>query len=132
MSIVCEGLAGVLNYFDDVIVVFGSTPEEHWRNLWAMLDTLHTSGLRLNAKKCVMGVSESKFLGHIISADGVQPDPEKVKAILDAPLPEDQAQLRSFLGSITYLTQYLPHLATVIAPLRKLTQKGVPWRWTTA
>ena len=79
-----------------------------------------------------MGVSESKFLGHIISADGVQPDPEKVKAILDAPLPEDQAQLRSFLGSITYLTQYLPHLATVIAPLRKLTQKGVPWRWTTA
>ena len=43
----------------------------------------------------------------------------------------DQAQLRSFLGSITYLTQYVPHLATVIAPLRKLTQKGIPWKWTT-
>ena len=62
-----------------------------------------------------MGVSELKFLGHVISANGVRPDPEKVKAILEAPLPEDQAQLRSFLGSITCLTQYVPHLATVIA-----------------
>ena len=61
----------------------------------------------------------------VSSADRVRPDPEKVKAILEAPLPEDQAQLRSFLGSITYLTQYVPHLATVIAPHRKLTQKGV-------
>ena len=131
MSIICEGLAGVLNYFDDV-VVHGSTPEEHWRNLRAMLDTLRASGLRLNAKKCVLGASELKFLGHIISADGIRPDPEKVKAILEAPLPCDQGQLRSFLGSITYLTQYVPHLAIVIAPLRKLTQKGVPWRWKTA
>ena len=129
MSIVCEGLSGVLNYFDDV-VVYGSTPEEHWENLRAILNTLQASGLRLNAKKCVMGVSELKFVGHIISADGVRADPEKVKAITEAPVPQDQAQLRSFLGSITYLTQYVPHLATVIAPLRKLTQKGVPWKWT--
>ena len=131
MGIICEGMAGVLNYFDDV-VVYGSTPEEQWRNLRAMFDTLRASGLRLNAKKCVMGVSELKFLGHVISADGVRPDLEKVKAILEAPVPEDQAQLRSFLGSITYLTEYVPHLAAVIAPLRKLTQKGVQWRWTTA
>ena len=130
MCIVCEGLAGVLNYFDDV-VVYGSTPEEHWKNLRAMLDTLRAYGLRLNAKKCVIGVSELKFLGHIISAAGVRPDPEKVRAIVEAPVPQDQAQLRSFLGSITYLMQYIPHLATVIAPLRSLTQKGVPWKWTT-
>lgn len=121
MSIVCEGLAGVLNYFDDVVVVYGSTSEEHW-----------TSGLRLNAKKCAMGESELKFLGHITSADGVRPDPEKVKAILDAPLQVDQAQLCSFFGSITSLTEYVPHLATVIDPLRKPTQNGVTWRWPTA
>ena len=132
MSIAYEGLAGVLNYFDDVVVVYGSTSEEHLRNLWAMLDTLRTSGLRLNAKKCVTGESELKFLGHITSADGVRRDPEKVKAILDAPLPVDQAQLRSFLGSITYLTQCVPHLATVVDPLRKPAQKGVTWRWPTA
>ena len=71
MSIICEGLAGAVNYFDDV-VVYGSTPEEHWRNLRAILDTLRASELRLNAKKCVMAVSELKFLGHVISADGVK------------------------------------------------------------
>ena len=117
MSIVHEGLGGVMNYFDD-IVVYGSTPEEHWWNLRTTLDTLRTSGIRLNAKKCIMRVSELKFLGHIFSAE--------------APFPYDQAQLRSFLGSITYLLQYGAHLATFIGPLRKLTQKGVPWRWTTA
>jgi len=123
-----EGLADVMNYFDDV-VLYGLAPEEHQRNLRAMFEPLRASGFRLNPKKCVMGVFELKFLGNVISADGVRPDPEKVKAILEAPLPEDQAQLRSFFGSITYLTQYVPDLATVIAPLRKLTQKGVPWRW---
>ena len=59
------------------------------------------------------------------------PDPEKIKGISEAPVPKDQAQLRSFLGSITYLTQFVPSLATVIAPLRQLTQKGVMWRWGT-
>jgi len=126
---VCEGLPGVLNYFDD-IVVYGSTPEEHWSNLKKMLQTLRESGLKLNAKKCVVGVSELKFLGHIISADGVKPDPQKVKAITEAPVPGNAGEMRSFLGGITYLTQYVPNLATVIAPLRKLVQKGVPWKWT--
>lgn len=59
-----------MNYFDDV-VVYGSTPEEHWDKLRSMLDTLRVYELRLNAKKCVMGLSESRFLGHIIAADGV-------------------------------------------------------------
>lgn len=74
-----------------------------------MLDTLRASKLKLNTKKRVMGVSELKFLGHVISAEGVRTDQEKVKAIL---------------GSITYLTQYVPDFTTVIAPpLRKLTQR---------
>lgn len=57
MSIICEGLAGVLNYFDDV-VVYRLTPEEHWKCLRAMLHNLRAMGLRLNAMKCVMGAAE--------------------------------------------------------------------------
>lgn len=97
--------------------------------LWSSVQHQSNTGLRLNADKCALGVSELKFLGHIISADGIKPDPEKIKAISEAPVPQDQAQLRSFLGSITYLTQFVRNLATVISPLRKLTQKGVAWRW---
>ena len=55
---------------------------------------------------------------------------DKVKAIAHAPVPHDQAELRSFLGSFTYLTQFVPNLATVITPLRQLTQKGVVWKWS--
>lgn len=130
MSIVCEGLSGVLSYFDDV-VVYGSTPEEHWKNLRAVMAKLQDCGLRLNADKCALGMCELKFLGHVISAEGIKPDPDKVKAIADAPVPQNQAELRSFLGSITYLTQFVSNLATVITPLRYLTQKGVVWKWST-
>ena len=49
-------------------------------------------------------IKELKFLGHTISADGVRPDLEKVRAIIKAPVPQEQAQLRSFLGSITYIS----------------------------
>ncbi|XP_022779210.1 uncharacterized protein K02A2.6-like [Stylophora pistillata] len=130
MSIVCEGLSGVLSYFDDV-VVYGSTPEEHWKNLCAVMDKLQDFGLGLNADKCALGMCELKFLGHVISAEGIKPEPDKVKAIADAPVLQNQAELRSFLGSITYLTQFVSNLATVITPLRYLMQKGVVWKWST-
>ena len=76
----------------------------------------------------------NKVVLHIGPMKGILgiPDPEKVRGIVEDPMPQDQAQLRSFRGSITYLTQYVPNLAIVIASLRKLTQKGVPWKWTTA
>lgn len=95
------------------------------------MDKLQDCGLRLSADKCALGMCELKFLGHVISAEGIKPDPDKVKAIADAPVPQNQAELRSFLGSITYLTQFVSNLATVITPLRYLTQKGVVWKWST-
>ena len=68
----------------------------------------------------------NKVVLHIGPMKGILgiPDPEKVRGIVEDPMPQDQAQLRSFRGSITYLTQYVPNLAIVIASLRKLTQRG--------
>ncbi|PFX31706.1 Retrovirus-related Pol polyprotein [Stylophora pistillata] len=100
-----------------------SAPEVYQRIMSIMCEGL--------SDKCALGMSELKFLGHIISAKGIKPDPDKVKAIADAPVPQNQAELRSFLGSITYLTQLVSNLATVITPLRNLTQKGVVWKWST-
>ena len=88
MSIVCEGLADVLNYFDDV-VVYGSTPKEHRKNLRALMERLLASGLCLNAEKCIIGVPELNFLGYIISAACIRPNPKKVKATSDAPKPQE-------------------------------------------
>ncbi|PFX15397.1 Retrovirus-related Pol polyprotein [Stylophora pistillata] len=94
-------------------------------------DYVSTETLQPGLDKCALGMCELKFLGHVISAEAIRPDPDKVKAIADAPVPQNQAELRSFLGSITYLAQFVSNLATVITPLRYLTQKGVVWKWST-
>lgn len=75
-----EGLEGVACIMDD-IVVFGKTKEEHDRNLRAMLSQTRERGLRLNPDKCHICVSEVSYFGHRLTANGLKPDPLKVKAI---------------------------------------------------
>ena len=68
-------------------------------------------------------------MGHIISAEGPKPDPEKVKAMKDMPLPETKEDVHRFLGSIQYLTKFLPVLAEVETLLQELTRKEVIFHW---
>ena len=68
-------------------------------------------------------------MGHIISAEGLKPDPEKVKAMKDMPPPETKEDVRRFLGSIRYLAKFLPMLAEVETPLRELTRKKIIFHW---
>ena len=70
-----------------------------------------------------------EYLGHTISADGLRPTAEKVRAIMEAPTPKDVPQLRSFLGLVNYYGKFLPHLSSVLAPLYLLLQKTQNWTW---
>ena len=70
------------------------------------------------------------FMGHMISEDGLQSDPEKVRAITKLPAPENIHELRRFLGMVNYLSRYLPHVTTVLQPLQNLLKKEVPWTWS--
>ena len=70
-----------------------------------------------------------EYLGHKISGEGVQPTDEKVRAIKEAPTPQNVSQLRSFLGLINYYAKFLPDLSSVLAPLYKLLQKSARWTW---
>ena len=83
------------------------------------------SGLKLNRSKCVFGITDLKFLGHIISKRGIEPDPEKVSATVDIPLPTNKKELQRFLGMVNYLRKFLPNLSDVSAPFRKLLEKDV-------
>ena len=67
------------------------------------------------------------YLGHVIDAQGLHPLPEKVDAIQQAPTPTNVAELKSYLGLLTYYGKFLPNLATHLAPLYKLLGKDVPW-----
>lgn len=74
--------------------------------------------------------SSIKFLGHIVTSQGLKPDPEKIKAIRDMKEPSNVTELRGFIGFVQYLAKFLPNLSDVIEPLRKLTKQDVKWLWS--
>ena len=70
-----------------------------------------------------------QFMGHILTSKGLKPDPEKIKAILQMPEPEDITALKRFLGMVTYLSKFMPHLSQMTGPLRSLEDKGMEFQW---
>ncbi|XP_036002862.1 uncharacterized protein K02A2.6-like [Fundulus heteroclitus] len=126
-----QNLPHVAVYLDDILVT-GSTEEEHVRNLDQVLRRLSEAGLRLKRSKCVFQAQSVTYLGHRISAQGLSPVEEKVRAIKEAPSPKNVAELRSFLGLVNYYGKFLPDLSTVLAPLYKLLHKDSWWKWQQA
>ena len=128
MEGILQGISGVSVYIDDILVT-GKTKQEHLRNLEKVLRCLNQAGLRLKRAKCAFMLSSVEYLGHRISAEGIQPTQEKVRAIAEAPAPNNISQLRSFLGFVNYYAKFLPNLSTALAPLYRLLQKKAKWTW---
>lgn len=129
MSSVLRGLSGVQCYLDDV-VVYGATQAEHDLHLNTVLERLQSVGLSLNTQKCQFNLAQIRYLGHIVSAKGMEPDPSHVEAIRNAPVPTEIGTIRSFLGLASYYSRFVPHFSTITEPLRELTRKDVPFAWT--
>ncbi|GFX66197.1 retrovirus-related Pol polyprotein from transposon 17.6 [Trichonephila clavipes] len=85
--------------------------EEHRSHLRTIFQRLSSYGLKLNISKCVFGVTELIFLGHLITPDGIKPFPEKVQAVLDYKQPETVGSLRKFLGLLNFYRRFLPKAA---------------------
>ena len=128
MREVLQGLEGCETIMDDTIV-YGCDMEEHDKRLEAVLERIESSGLKLNRSKCHMRQKEVKYFGHIISAAGVRPDPEKVRVIKDMPPPTSMTELRTVCGMLNYLSKFVPHMATTIKPITDLLQKNRVWCW---
>ena len=73
-----------------------------------------------------------KFLGHLVSASGVKPDPERVRDIQELPDPQNKTELQSFLGSVNQLGKFSPRITQYTAPLRALLKRDAPWLWDSA
>ena len=69
------------------------------------------------------------YIGHVLTPDGLKPDPSKVKATVAMPTPSDKKALQRLLGMITYLAKFLSNLSDVTEPLRRLLDKDVQWHW---
>ena len=128
MEGVLQGIDHVTVYLDDILVT-GKNEEEHLHNLEKVLIRLQQAGMRLKKKKCAFMLPCVEYLGHTISAHGLQSTSEKVKAIKEAPVPTNVQQLRSFLGLINYYSKFLPALSSTLAPLYQLLQKSQKWVW---
>ena len=98
----------------------GENKEIHDQRLHKVLAKIKESGLKLNQSKCLFGVSELTFLGHVMSAEGVKPDPKKIEAITAMPAPTTKVELQRFLGMVNYLGKFIPNLSDETAPLRAL------------
>lgn len=131
MATILEGIPGVKNYLDDVIV-YGETAEDHDLNLSTVLQKLKQSGLVLNDKKCNFKQTSLRFLGHVINANGILPDREHLDAVREAPPPSDAAALQSFLGLVSWYSKFLPGFATVVAPMRECAKEKGQFSWTPA
>lgn len=95
-----------------------------------VLEKLRLAGLRLRKDKCEFMAQSVKYLGYKIDAEGIHPTEEKVQAILKANRPQGPAELKAYLGMLTYYSKFLKNRATVLAPLYRLLSKGTPWKWT--
>ena len=126
---IIQGLPGVKAYLDDILVT-GGTESEHFDRLRALFTRLREVGLKLKREKCEFCLPSLTYLGHIIDANGTRPDPAKVRAIVDCPIPKDAQQLRSFLGMVNYYGKFVPNLSTSAGSLYGLTKKNVQFCWT--
>jgi hypothetical protein len=111
-------------YIDDIII-FSDSKAEHIVNVRRVLEALRVAGMYCSPKKTDLFTLRTGFLGHIISQDGIEADPSKIKKIIDWTVPRTVKQLRGFLGLVQYLRKFIEGLAEQTAVLNQLVKKGL-------
>ena len=123
------GQPGVTGIADDMII-FGTTEDEHDRNLLQFLELTRKNGLKLNKDKIQFKKKEVSFFGHRWSQDGLSSNPKKIDAILKMEFPEDKETMHSFLGMVNFLNRYSPRLAELCTHLRSMILKDAHYTIT--
>lgn len=118
----------VVVYLDDILI-FSRTPEEHAQHLQLVLEALEKHELYVGVDKCAFARQQVDFLGHVVSSEGLRPDPAKVAAVEEWPVPKTVRDVRSFLGLTGYYRRFIRHYAAAALPLTELTKADVVWRW---
>ena len=118
-----------LIYIDDIII-FSRSVEEHLVHLEEVFRRLREANVKLNPKKCSFVKQKVEYLGHVVTPDGVMPNPEKVRIVRDFPAPKNLKELRIFMGLANYYRRFVKGFAHIASPLNALTKKGGKFAWT--
>jgi len=130
ISALLNGIPYAKNYVDDIIV-FSCHEADHGAHVASVIKLLTQASLRLRPEKCQFGVKSVTVLGHLVSKDGVQVDPAKLKEISAWPSPSTPIQLQHYLGALKSLRKSIPLFSRLAAPLNALgNSKNLKQEWT--
>ncbi|GBG87409.1 hypothetical protein CBR_g45466 [Chara braunii] len=118
----------VVVYLDDILI-FSKSMEEHVKHLEEVLQVLKEAQLHLNLEKYEFGRDSVIYLGHRLSANGLESEATKVEVIRKWPQPANVRELRSFLGLASYYRKFVPKFSVIAHPLSRLTSKNVAYAW---
>lgn len=110
-------------------LIGGNTFEKHLLLLKQVHTVVSKAGFTLPPKKCEIALSETKFLGYIISRDGLKPDPAKVSAIKSFVVPETPKEVKIFIGGLSYYRSFIQNFSELCEPLIKSTRTDVKFTW---
>lgn len=116
MNKVLKGMDTYTFVYQDDILIFSQSFDDHLKHIENVLDCLKSANLTVKSDKCEFGMEEIKFLGHIISPKGIEKNPEKVSAIRDLPRPKIRKWLRKFLEAIGWFQHFIPNITTYFIP----------------
>ncbi len=116
-------------YIDDILI-YSDNLEDHRKYVRQVLESLRGAGLQLDIDKCEFHKTEVKYLGLIITTEGIKMDPEKVSAILDWEAPKNVKDVRGFIGFANFYRRFIDEFSVIISPLVRLTRKDAKFDWT--
>ncbi|GBG83374.1 hypothetical protein CBR_g37088 [Chara braunii] len=119
----------VILYMDDILV-YSSSYEGHLQHIEWALHALRDAGFKVALEKCQFFLTTISFLGHMVTDQGLQPQPQKVAAVRDAPVPMTITQVRAFLGLASYYRRFIKGFAAIAGPLTNQLRKDQPLIWT--
>ena len=131
MQLVFQGMTWreILSYLDDLNVI-GKSFEDHLSNLRRSFKHIRKFGLKLKPQKCCLFQTEVPFLGKLVSRQGVSVDPNKIKAIIDWPVPKSKKDVESFLGFMNYHWDHIKDFADITVCLYELIGPKNHFNWT--
>jgi len=129
MDQVLAGLENVVCFIDDILIS-SPTTEAHLKTLKLVFQRLKNYNMKLNKEKCKFLKGDIQYLGHHIDGEGIRPLKEKLEAIINAPVPQEEKGLRSFLGLLNFYGKFIPNLSTILHPMYELLKLEKAWVWS--